>query len=67
MDEYAFRKIDIDALDEDQLLPSDLYDADPRGAAVVEQEASRKASDARGLVSKWVALWLSQEARHECS
>jgi hypothetical protein len=27
----AFRKIDIDQYDEDRLVPSDLYDPDPRG------------------------------------
>lgn len=52
--EYAFRKIDIDAFDEDVLLPSDLYDPDPRGPDAVTQQASQKAGEARGLVSKCV-------------
>jgi actin related protein 2/3 complex subunit 5 len=50
--EYAFRKIDIDALDEDVLLPSDLYDPDPRGAQEVTSQASQKANEARGIVSR---------------
>jgi len=50
--EYAFRKIDIDALDEDVLLPSDLYDPDPRGAQEVTSQAFQKANEARGLVSR---------------
>lgn len=52
MAEYAFRKIDIDELEEDVLLPSDLYDPDPRGPDVVHAEAKQKSGEARGLVSK---------------
>ncbi|RXK35997.1 arp2/3 complex 16 kDa subunit [Tremella mesenterica] len=52
MAEYAFRKIDIDALDEDVILPSDLYDPDPRGAQGVLDDAKRKSTEARGLVSR---------------
>lgn len=55
MAEYAFRKIDIDALDEDVLSPSDLYDPDPRGPDGVLDDAKRRSNDARGLVSKWVS------------
>ena len=54
MSEYAFRKIDIDAYDEDVLLPSDLYDPDPRGPSGVTQDANAKANEARGLVSRYV-------------
>lgn len=54
MSEYAFRKIDIDALDEDVLSPQDLYDPDPRGPDGVLADAKRRSNDARGLVSKWV-------------
>jgi len=50
--EYAFRKIDIDALDEDVLLPTDLYDPDPRDAQEVTSQASQKANEARSLVSR---------------
>jgi actin related protein 2/3 complex subunit 5 len=52
MSEYAFRKIDIDALDEDVLSPSDLYDPDPRGPDGVLSDAKQRSNDARGLVSK---------------
>ena len=52
MAEYAFRKIDIDALEEDVLLPSDLYDPDPRGPDAVNAEAKQKSTEARGLVSR---------------
>ncbi len=55
MAEYAFRKIDIDALDEEVLLHSDLYDPDPRGPDAVNAEAKQKAGEARGLVSKSAA------------
>jgi actin related protein 2/3 complex subunit 5 len=54
MSEYAFRKIDIDALDEDVLLPSDLFDPDPRGPDGALADAKRKSTDVRNLVSKWV-------------
>lgn len=50
--EYAFRKINIDALDEDVLLPSDLVDPDPRGPDGVLADAKRRSGDVRGLVSK---------------
>lgn len=51
MSEYAFRKIDIDALDEDTLLTSDLVIPDPRGPAQVLTDAKKKSQDVRGLVS----------------
>lgn len=50
--ETAFRKIDIDALDEDVLLPQDLYDPDPRGAAGVLADAKARSGEVRSLVSK---------------
>jgi hypothetical protein len=53
MSEYAFRKIDIDALDEDVILPSDLYDQDPRGPDAVTADAKSKSQEARGQVSKY--------------
>lgn len=52
MSDYAFRKIDIDALDEDVLLPSDLYDPDPRGPDGVLEDAKRRSAEVRGLVSR---------------
>lgn len=50
--ETAFRKIDIDALDEDVLLPQDLYDPDPRGHAGVMADAKARSGEVRSLVSK---------------
>jgi hypothetical protein len=50
----AFRKINIDALEEDILLPSDLYDPDPRGPAGVLSDAKSKSAEVRQLVSRWV-------------
>jgi actin related protein 2/3 complex subunit 5 len=52
MSEYAFRKINIDAYDEDALLPSDLVDPDPRGPDGVLADAKSKSQEVRGLVSK---------------
>ncbi|RSH86785.1 uncharacterized protein EHS24_005057 [Apiotrichum porosum] len=50
--EYAFRKIDIDALDEDALLPSDLVDPDPRGPDGALSDARARSTETRNLVSK---------------
>ena len=52
MSDTAFRKIDIDALDEDVLSPSDLYDPDPSGPDGVLSDAKARSNEARGLVSK---------------
>jgi actin related protein 2/3 complex subunit 5 len=52
MADTAFRKIDIDSLEEDVLVESDLYDPDPRGPDAVNAEAKQKSGEARGLVSK---------------
>jgi actin related protein 2/3 complex subunit 5 len=48
----AFRKINIDLLEEDVLLPSDLYDPDPRGPDGVMADAKNRSQEVRGLVSK---------------
>ncbi|KAG7530982.1 hypothetical protein FFLO_04653 [Filobasidium floriforme] len=48
----AFRKINIDLLEEDVLLPSDLYDPDPRGVEGVLADAKNRSGEVRGLVSK---------------
>jgi len=48
----AFRKIDIDAYDEDVLLESDLVDPDPRDPATILAEAKSKSSQVRGFLSK---------------
>ena len=42
--ETNFRKIDIDQYDEDVLLESELYDADPRDPIQVLADAKSKAS-----------------------
>ncbi|WRT66425.1 uncharacterized protein IL334_003381 [Kwoniella shivajii] len=52
MSEFAFRKINIDALEEDVLLPSDLYDPDPRGEQDVLSDAQQKSSEVRNLISR---------------
>jgi actin related protein 2/3 complex subunit 5 len=48
----AFRKINIDLLEEDVLLPSDLYDPDPRGPDGVMADAKNRSGEVRSLVSK---------------
>ncbi|BEI85145.1 hypothetical protein CcaverHIS002_0505460 [Cutaneotrichosporon cavernicola] len=50
--EYAYRKIDIDALEEEILLPSDLYEPDPRGPDGAYAEAQHRSQECRNLVSK---------------
>lgn len=50
--EYAFRKIDIDALEGDILLPSDLYDPDPRGPDGALADAQARSQESRGQVSR---------------
>ncbi|TFK47123.1 arp2/3 complex [Heliocybe sulcata] len=48
----SFRKIDIDAFDEDVLLETELYDADPRDPAQVLDDAKAKAAAVRSSLSK---------------
>jgi hypothetical protein len=56
--EGAFRKIDIDAYDEDVLQESELYDADPRDPAEVLDEAKQRQVAVRTSLAKWVInLW----------
>ncbi|KAL1411549.1 arp2/3 complex subunit [Vanrija albida] len=50
--EYAFRKIDIDALEEEVLLPSDLVDPDPRGPDGALADARARSQETRNFVSK---------------
>lgn len=52
MAEYAFRKIDIDALDEDTLLREDLVEPDPRGPDGVLADAKRKSGEVRTAVAQ---------------
>ena len=50
--EYNFRKIDIDAYDEDIIQESELYDADPRDPAAVLDEAKQRQVAVRSALSK---------------
>ena len=47
-----FRKIDIDAFDEDVLLESDLVEPDPRDPGQVLADVKGKNSALRGYISK---------------
>lgn len=49
-----FRKIDIDLYDEDVLLDSELYEADPRDPAQALNDVKQKAASVRGSLSKYV-------------
>lgn len=49
----AFRKIDIDAFDEDVLLESELYEPDPRDPSQVLDEAKSKSVAVRSSLSKY--------------
>jgi len=48
----AFRRIDIDAFDEDVLLEHDLVDPDPRDPGTVLAETKSKSNQIRGFLSK---------------
>ena len=48
----AFRKIDIDAYDEDVLADDELYDPDPRDPAQVLADTKAKAASIRGVLAK---------------
>ncbi|PAV15938.1 arp2 3 complex [Pyrrhoderma noxium] len=48
----AFRKIDIDAYDEDVLADEELYDPDPRDPAQVLADTKAKAASIRGVLAK---------------
>lgn len=50
--ETAFRKIDIDAYDEDVLQESELYDADPRDPAQVLDESKQRQVAVRSSLAK---------------
>lgn len=54
--ETAFRKIDIDAYDEDVLDESELYEPDPRPPAQVLSDARAKTQAVRGQLSKCVSF-----------
>jgi actin related protein 2/3 complex, subunit 5 len=48
----AFRKIDIDAYDEDAFLESELFEPDPRSPAQVLSDAKQKQTSVRSLLAK---------------
>ena len=52
MAEISFRKIDVDVYDEDALVETELYDADPRGPAQVLNDVKQKATAVRSALSK---------------
>lgn len=54
MSDTAFRKIDIDALDEDTLQEHELYDPDPRDPQTVTSDAKGKTAQVRNSLSKCV-------------
>jgi actin related protein 2/3 complex, subunit 5 len=47
-----FRKIDVDAYDEDVLLETELYDPDPRGPQQVTEDAKARAASVRTSLAK---------------
>ena len=52
MADINFRKIDIDAYDEDVLAETELYDPDPRDPAQILNDTKQKASAVRSALSK---------------
>jgi hypothetical protein len=54
--ETAWRKINVDAYDEDVLEESELYDPDPRDPATVLSDARQKANTVRSALAKSVLL-----------
>jgi len=52
MADVNFRKIDIDVYDEDALVETELYDADPRDPARALNDAKQKATAVRSALSK---------------
>lgn len=54
--EVNYRKIDIDQYDEDVLLESELYEADPRDPAQVLSDTKQKAVAVRSSLSKYACF-----------
>ena len=48
----SFRKINIDAYDEDTLLETELYDPDPREPATILSDTKQKANAVRSALAK---------------
>lgn len=56
MTDSAFRRLPVDLYDEDRVLVSDLYPADPRPAAQILSDTQRTAQDVRQLVQRGDAV-----------
>jgi actin related protein 2/3 complex subunit 5 len=52
----SFRKIDVDAYDEDVLQETELYDPDPREPAQVLSDTKQKQLAVRSTLNKHVSL-----------
>lgn len=52
MSDINFRKIDIDLYDEDALVETELYDADPKNPAQALNNVKQKATAVRSALSK---------------
>jgi actin related protein 2/3 complex, subunit 5 len=52
MADTAFRKIDIDAFDEDTVMESELYEPDPRDSGTVLNDARQKQTSVRSSLSR---------------
>lgn len=59
----AFRKIDIDAYDEDAFLDSELFEPDPRSPDQVLAEAKQKQTLVRSSLAKYVIATLNLRSR----
>ena len=51
-----FRKIDVDQYEEDVLLDSELYEADPRDPAQILNDTKQRATAVRSSLSKCVPM-----------
>lgn len=52
----AFRKIDIDAYDEDAFMESELFEPDPRSPVQVLSEAKQKQISVRSSLAKYAII-----------
>ena len=52
----AFRKIDIDAYDEDAFLESELFEPDPRSPAQILNDAKQKQASVRSSLAKYATI-----------
>ncbi|GAA5985005.1 hypothetical protein JCM11641_000816 [Rhodosporidiobolus odoratus] len=60
-----FRRIDIDQYDEDRILPSSLYQPDPRAPSQVLSDAQAKDKSVRGMVQRGDAAGALKEVLRE--